>query len=103
MAPVVATNSTVGTETKFVPVIVIFVAVLGNAKVGLMDEYVGASLAKTTSAGNRAAGTVPLARFEAFMFDRSLPSIAPVRATVVLESPRVRVFELLGNIVSTLI
>ena len=59
---------------------------------------VGASVAKTTSAGNRAAGTVPLARLEAFMFDRSLPSTVPVRATVVLESPNVRVFELLGNI-----
>jgi len=37
------------------------------------------------------------------MFDKSLPSIDPVRATVVLELPNVRVFELLGNIVSTLI
>ena len=38
IAPVLEINSTVGTETKFVPVIVIFVAVLGAATVGLIDE-----------------------------------------------------------------
>jgi hypothetical protein len=38
IAPVLEINSTVGTETKFVPVIVMSVAVLGIAVVGLIDE-----------------------------------------------------------------